>query len=250
MEDFWSASKRILNDIKFLESLTTFDKDNIPLPIVTKIRQKFIGNPDFVPEKIRTASTACEGLCKWVIAIEKYDTVARVVAPKKEALSEAESASRSALADLEMKRRQLEEVQGRLLQLEDKMAETKARQAKLEHDVELCTKKLERAEAIITGLGGERGRWQQTATDLGNAYPYLTGDVLLSAGITAYLGAFTSKYRDSQVGDWLAKANGLDLPVSSKYSFVGTLGDPVTIRSWNIAGLPTDAFSTENGIIA
>ena len=28
-----------------------------------------------------------------------------------------------------------------------------------------------------------------------------------------------------------------------------TLGDPVKIRAWNIAGLPVDAFSIDNGII-
>ena len=28
-----------------------------------------------------------------------------------------------------------------------------------------------------------------------------------------------------------------------------TLADPVAIRAWNIAGLPTDALSTENAII-
>jgi dynein heavy chain len=43
-----------------------------------------VGNPEFDPDKIRNASTACEGLAKWVLAIEKYDIVARVVAPKKE----------------------------------------------------------------------------------------------------------------------------------------------------------------------
>jgi dynein heavy chain len=29
-----------------------------------------------------------------------------------------------------------------------------------------------------------------------------------------------------------------------------TLGDPITIRAWNLAGLPNDTFSCENGIIA
>ncbi|CAF5028300.1 unnamed protein product, partial [Rotaria magnacalcarata] len=32
-------------------------------------------------------------------------------------------------------------------------------------------------------------------------------------------------------------------------SLVGTLGEPVVIRAWNIAGLPSDSFSIENGII-
>ena len=28
-----------------------------------------------------------------------------------------------------------------------------------------------------------------------------------------------------------------------------TLADPIKIRAWNIAGLPSDSLSTENGII-
>jgi len=49
-------------------------QDNIPVPIMKQIRARFCNNPDFDPEKIKTASTACEGLCRWVLAIEKYDT--------------------------------------------------------------------------------------------------------------------------------------------------------------------------------
>ena len=30
---------------------------------------------------------------------------------------------------------------------------------------------------------------------------------------------------------------------------MGTLGDPVKIRQWQIAGLPKDQFSVDNGII-
>ena len=41
--------------------------------VMAKIRKEYITNPDFVPEKIATVSSACEGLCRWVLAIEKYD---------------------------------------------------------------------------------------------------------------------------------------------------------------------------------
>lgn len=34
--------------------------------------------------------SAAEGLCKWVCAMDSYDKVAKVVAPKKAALAEAE----------------------------------------------------------------------------------------------------------------------------------------------------------------
>jgi dynein heavy chain len=59
----------------------------------------------------------------------------------------------------------------------------------------MCTKKLERAEALIGGLGGEKTRWIQAAKDLGIQYENSTGDVLISSAIVAYLGAFTAVFR-------------------------------------------------------
>ena len=38
-----------------------------------QIRAKYASNADFDPDKIKVASTACEGLCKWILAMEKYD---------------------------------------------------------------------------------------------------------------------------------------------------------------------------------
>jgi len=73
IEDFWKPSLKLLGDMKFLESLQTYDKDNIPPAIVKVIREKYITNPEFVPEKIKNASSAAEGLCKWVRAMESYD---------------------------------------------------------------------------------------------------------------------------------------------------------------------------------
>ena len=68
----------MLGDMKFLESLKEYDKDNIPAPLMKKIRDNYIPNPDFDPATIRKVSSACEGLCSWVRAIEVYDRVAKV----------------------------------------------------------------------------------------------------------------------------------------------------------------------------
>ena len=40
-----------------------------------------------------------------------------------------------------------------------------------------------------------------------------------------------------------------NIPCSEVFSLSNTLGDPVKIRAWQIAGLPVDTFSTDNGII-
>lgn len=68
----------MLGDLRFLEYLKEYDKENIPLHIITKIRKNYITNPDFNPSLIRNVSSACQGLCKWVIAISKYDEITKV----------------------------------------------------------------------------------------------------------------------------------------------------------------------------
>jgi dynein heavy chain, axonemal len=65
----------------------------------------------------------------------------------------------------------------------------------LERDVEMCKVKLDRAQKLIAGLGGEKTRWTAAAENLTVRYVKLTGDVLLAAAQIAYLGPFTALYR-------------------------------------------------------
>ena len=40
VEDFWGPSQKVLSDLKFLDSLKSYDKDNIAPAIMKKIRDK------------------------------------------------------------------------------------------------------------------------------------------------------------------------------------------------------------------
>lgn len=66
----------------------------------------------------------------------------------------------------------------------------------LEHNILICEQKLDRAEKLIGGLGGEKDRWTEAARVLGDRYDRITGDVLLSSGVVAYLGPFTVDFRN------------------------------------------------------
>ncbi|GAB1603144.1 hypothetical protein Ahia01_000594800, partial [Argonauta hians] len=249
IEDFWPPSKRLLGDMKFLESLHTFNKDNINPAIMKTIRTKYISNPDFDPDKIKVASTACEGLCKWIRAMDTYDKVIKEVAPKIETLKKAEEELNVAKGSLDKKRASLKAVQDKLEKLNQKMESNKQKKADLENQVDLCTKKLERAEQLIGGLGGEKDRWSFAADSLAIQYTNLTGDILVSAGVVAYLGAFTSSYRLEQINKWLDAVKNSGVHCSDEFSLINTLGEPVKIREWTINGLPSDTFSVENAII-
>jgi dynein heavy chain len=247
--DYWKTSLKMIGDGRFLDSLKLYDKDNISTHVMKKIRATYIPNPEFRPEKVRNASSAAEGLCSWVIAMEAYDRVIKVVSPKQEALKLAEDELLVQMKSLSEKRAMLNEVIERLSNLQQNLVALQEKKKALENQVDSCEKQLDRAKKLLDGLGGERQRWTEVVSVLNVTYTSLTGDVLVSSGVIAYLGAFTKSYRHDIIAGWVDQAKVLQIPCSTQFSLGKTLGDPILIRSWNIAGLPSDNFSVDNGVI-
>ena len=50
----------MMGDIKFLDTLRAYDKDNIPPAIMKKIRDKYVNHPLFDPNNVKKVST---GMC-------------------------------------------------------------------------------------------------------------------------------------------------------------------------------------------
>lgn len=53
MDDYWIPGQRMMGDIKFLDSLRAFDKDNVPQHIMEKIRIKYINMELFDPNNVK-----------------------------------------------------------------------------------------------------------------------------------------------------------------------------------------------------
>ena len=247
--DYWGPSKRLLSDMGFLARLKSYDKDNIPEAVMKKIRSEFKPNPDFDPEKAKKSSSAAEGLCKWVLAMEIYDRVAKVVAPKKAALAIAEKSLAATMGLLREKQAELKEVQDRLATLNANFQAATDKKEQLEFQVDLCEKKLFRANKLIGGLGGEKTRWNEAANLLQIQYDNLTGDILIASSVIAYLGPFTAQFRQRIVADWTTQCQTRDITCSKDFQLSNVLGDPIKIRQDCINGLPTDSFSIDNGVI-
>ncbi|MEW5313906.1 MAG: hypothetical protein WDW38_005438 [Sanguina aurantia] len=249
MEEYWLSAQRLLADPNFVKSLKDYDKDNVPPRTIERIRREYTSNPDFNPAAAAKAAAAAEGLCKWVCAMESYDRVAKGVAPKKASLAVAEGAYGTVMTTLRAKQADLAEVEDKLAKQEALLSHSVAEKSRLEAEVGLCSQRLERAEKLISGLGGEQVRWTEVAGQLGTKYHNLTGDMLISAGVIAYLGAFTMAYREQVVSSWVAACQTSGIPRSARFSLTASLGDAVKIRAWGIAGLPNDSFSIDNGIM-
>lgn len=246
--DYWGPSQKMLADKDFISRLKTYDKDNIQAKTMATLRDKYISDPTFTPEAARKASSAAAGMCKWCHAMSTYDRVASIVAPKRDQLAKSQDALAVTMQALDKKKAALRLVQDDLGRLQEKLKGAEGKKEDLINQVNLCGKKLERAKQLIESLGGEKLKWSGFVNELGVMYEKLTGDVLISAGLMAYLGPFTSVYRNKQMTTWAERLSLLKIPCSPAPSLSRTLGDPVRIRDWQIAGLPTDDLSIENAI--
>ncbi|RXN34314.1 dynein heavy chain axonemal [Labeo rohita] len=249
VDDYWDAGKGLLQDPgKFLDSLFKYDKDNIPDAVIKQV-QPYIDNPEFQPDSIAKVSKACTSICQWVRAMHVYHFVARAVEPKRQALQEAQEDLAVTQRILDDAKEKLAAVEEGIATLQAKYHECLSKRDELDAKCQLCEIRLIRADKLIGGLADEKVRWRETVQQLEYMVNNVAGDVLLAAGYVAYLGPFTGEYRLAMAEEWLRGFKELAVPHTERPNLISTLGDKVKIRSWQIAGLPKDSLSVENGVI-
>lgn len=86
-------------------------------------------------------------------------------------------------------------------------------------------------------------------TNYGASFPSSAGDITLSSGVIAYMGAFTSAFREQAISQWARLLGAKNIPCSESFKLETTLGDAVKIRGWVIDKLPNDSFSIDNAIM-
>lgn len=57
------------------------------------------------------------------------------------------------------------------------------------------------------------------------------------------------EFRNEMMSCWLTKLDETEVPHTDEPTLTSTLADPVKVRSWQIAGLPKDNLSVENGVV-
>lgn len=143
----------------------------------------------------------------------------------------------------------MKEVEEVLATLQAELDKNEEEGRRLENKINDCALKLTRAGKIITGLAGEKERWTQTVHNLGVEYELLVGNSLVGAGMIAYGGAFTSKFRSAMETEWAENIRKLGIKVGDNISMMKFLEDPVLTKTWTANGLPSDNLSIENALI-
>jgi len=244
----WDTAKKVLSDTQFMVRLKTYDKDNIA-PKILKNLEKYVTKPEYTPETVGNQSKAAKSLCMWTFAMDTYSKVAKEVEPKKKRLAEMNAQLAAANKDLKEKQDGLREVEEQVAALQKRLNDTVSEKERLENEAAVTKGRLQRADVLTLGLADEGVRWRETVGTIRTEIVNLTGDVFLSSAAISYYGPFTGVYRNEIVDKWLEACRTTGIPCGETFDLREVMGNPVTIRSWNLQGLPADSVSVNNGVM-
>ncbi|OAF68192.1 hypothetical protein A3Q56_04070 [Intoshia linei] len=201
-DDYWSSTQKLLSDIKMIDRLKLYDKDNIPQAIIQKLREKYISNPIFDPKVVRKASIAVEGLCKWVIAIDKYDRISKEIAPKRDKLLMADKEVITKKLEVQAKSNEILEMEQRIEELKDEHENMQIKKNNLMANVTESKSRLKNAQDIYNTLEDESEMWQAKKENHTKLQNTLMADVCLFSAFITYMGVFQETDRNLMVVEW------------------------------------------------
>jgi len=248
----WASSSKMMVDSQFLNNLKWFGVTGKDLMNGETIEFlcAYMKIENFNPKVAKSASSAAEGLCKFVTAMKFYYEASKMIKPKLEALAIAAEELKAANKKLAAAEKRLAVCQGRLNELTATFEKSLAEKQRIEDGARGLERKMDMASKLILGLADEQVRWTEDSRSFAEVIRRLVGDCAVSCAFVSYCGAFNQTKRDEMInvkfrGDCQAR----NIPVSASIDVTAFLVDIGTIGDWNLQGLPTDILSIQNGIL-
>uniref|UniRef100_A0A670I2K3 Dynein axonemal heavy chain 17 n=1 Tax=Podarcis muralis TaxID=64176 RepID=A0A670I2K3_PODMU len=248
----WKAAKVMMGKVdSFLDALKKYDKEHIPESCL-KAFKPFQNDPTFDPEFILSKSTAAAGLCSWCLNIVRFYEVYCDVAPKRQALEEANNELAEAQAKLTLIKNKIADLNANLANLTAEFEKATAEKIKCQQEADATNRVISLANRLVGGLASENVRWAESVENFREQEKTLCGDVLLITAFVSYVGYFTKKYRTELLDKfWTPFLQQLKvpIPITPGLDPLSLLTDDADVATWNNQGLPSDRMSTENATI-
>jgi len=253
-----SQAQLLMSDTSFLKNLFHFgtvEKDLINEETIELLEPYMeLKCPDGTvcmdPAIAKKASVAAEGLCTWAIAMTEYHGAAKIIKPKLEALAKAENNLKLANKKLAEATEKFNVCAATLKKLQDQFEAQMATKLAIEEGLETTKAKMTKAENLISGLSGERVRWNEDKERFADVKAKLVGDCAVACAFLSYCGAFNQEYRARLINEgFTADLKSRKVPVATGLNVISFLVDEGTIGDWQLEGLPSDPLSIQNGIL-
>lgn len=248
VQAFWEESIRVLSDFHFLDNLLTYDKDAIGPEVAVQIQQ-FVHDPAFNPSMVSRSSRSAAVLGKWVIAIDAYQHVKKIVDPKRQALRQAEEELKAQEARLKEAQEHLATINAKIQEFEQKYAEANAAKEALAADLDAAQAKVTQAQRVLNVVKKEVERWNRSGMESELKHKQVLGEALLASAYIAYMGPVSGSYREQAESEWSKAMEEIGIMMSPNFSLAAFGGDTLVLEQWRDAGLPESKNAVENALI-
>lgn len=245
----WKSLRGIIMKDNFIPTIVNFKTDDIPDDIRTKMKNKYLNNPEYNYEKVTRANFACGPMVKWAIALINYADMLKRVEPLRNELNALENQA-------EDNRTRYEEVNSVIVQLEKSIAMYKEEYAILisqaqaiKSDLAAVEGKVERSVALLKSLTNEKQRWEAGSETFRNQMATIIGDVLLSSAFMSYAGYFDQQMRQNLFTAWSNHLQRASIQFRTDIARTEYLSNADERLRWQANNLPADDLCTENAIM-
>lgn len=204
----WAGMKKFLGERGVKDSIIGYDARKMTAKqrsAVNKIlREK---GSSFEKDVITRASFAASPMAEWVKAVLSYAETLENIAPLEGELASATRALEESQAALDSNKRELAEVDARVRALRDDFGARTAEAEVLKAALAKTEDTLNRAQALLGELAGERDRWGSRVEELSRSGASLPLHALLGAGFITYLGGASEDVRAAALREWQRMAS-------------------------------------------
>lgn len=117
-----------------------------------------------------------------------------------------------------------------MARLVEKLDAAIAEEKRLSTEFNTAEKRYNRAIELISKLANEEISWKEALVKNRANKVNLTGDVIISSGVIAYLGVFTVDYRKEAVTSWLKLCKDFDINATADFKLRDVLGISTQIQ--------------------
>jgi len=247
-----ASASHLISSASFLKNLLNFGttrKDEINEETM-ELLEPYLNLKHFDPAVAKKASSAAEGLCKWVHSMKEYYDSSKLAKPKLDALAISEAELEAAQRELSDAKSKFQHLKVLLNELQSNFEMAMAKKQALVDRSASTAQRIQQASQLIEGLSSERERWQAEAGMFEEKKKTLMGDCVLASAFLSYAGPLDYESRMKLIEDQIVQSlESSGVPFTKGLNVVEFLVNREKVSNWTLNGLASDALSVQNAIL-
>lgn len=245
----WNDIRKVIRREDFIATVVNFDPLTLTAKQIKAVQDNYLSNAELDYASVDRASKACGPLFQWAGSQIKYATILRKIKPLRDEMAVLSEQ----LVSLEEKqiaaKSDLQELEAAIKTYKAEYAAAIRETEMIRSEMEVVSKRVQRANALLASLQEEKVRWEATSLSFDQQMSTLIGDCLLAAAFLTYVGPFDHRYRMKLMMEWSENLEDLSIPFRTELDMVNYLSKPTEQLTWTEYGLPNDTLAVQNAIL-